>query len=165
MLDCFERVDTGRKLGKDYEHYSLQLEMAQLAYGRWLEAVKITDAGAGALPANVPVASDTETKAVQRLLGGIELAFDEAKDSNQRYQGQLKTEYLSTSSSASDQGRADLAVRVKDRVKKMQRSVSVLDKVRWVVHDSKAFQTLTERVCILHPLLLHNRSVLTTSIR
>ena len=143
-------MDIGRNLGKDYEHYALQLVLAKLAYQRWQKAVRFTEPSEGNALANVSVASEQETKAVKDLLGEIERAFNDAKTSNQVYEGENEPQLLNgadgSESGNGNKGLADLEARARVVAKKRQKSVSILGKVRWVVHDRKAFQTLTERV-------------------
>lgn len=121
-------------MGQDYEHYSLQLDMANIAFQRWTQSVKLTDEATTADVGNLPVASTRETETVVRLLGAIKTAFQDAEKTSQRYE----TEPPSTSAPNTLEARVQAAVRAR------QGGVKVLDKARWLVHDKRAIKELVE---------------------
>ncbi|KAK3711905.1 hypothetical protein LTR37_009423 [Vermiconidia calcicola] len=145
VVDCFEKVDTGRNLGKDYEHYSLQLELAHLAYQRWLKSVQIGEHDKLNVLAKLHVATEQESNAVEKLLGHIKAAFAEAERDSRIARSQHKARGTTASSEETDETLADLGARVRLATKKRQKDANVIDKIRWVVHESKAFETLSER--------------------
>ena len=112
-----------------------------MAYKRWLTSVKVVEPGDRSIPTDLPVASEQETKAVERLLGAIEEAFEDAK----KYMVQDEPEAVPVTAG----GRRDLddlARSARETARKYQKGKSTFEKPRWVTHDSKVLHKLTERV-------------------
>lgn len=147
----FNDIETGRNLGKDYEHWSLQLDLAHLAFDRWISSIKVVDSNDESmrLPPNLPVASKGETETVKKLLGQIETAFRDAQSSSQRYDKSSQAAAAGGSAHAGAGDERELAVlgeKVRAGIRMRQKVVVLRDKIRWVVHDSKVFEKLTSRV-------------------
>jgi len=121
-------------MGQDYEHYSLQLDMANIAFQRWTQSVRLADDATAANAADLSIASTRETETVLRLLGAIKSAFQDAEKTSQRY------ETAAPAPAAPD----SLEARVQAAVRARQGGVKVLDKARWMVHDKKAIRDLVE---------------------
>lgn len=96
--------------------------------------------------ANLPVATERETQTVQGLRGEIQVAFEDAKHSSQPYQIPSAAATAPPSCQSQDDEHKALTESVRLAIKKRQKDTIFLDKVRWVVHDSKVFKTLTETV-------------------
>lgn len=122
----------------------MQLDLARLAFTRWLTAVRITDANnASSSPANLPVATSMEADVVKKLLGNIQAAFKDAEKTAERYD----IEDSGVPNSTADEG--DIAVlmeNVRLTTEKRQRGVKLIDKLRWVVKDANVIKNLVERV-------------------
>lgn len=141
----FEKVATWKDHGKDYEHYHLKLDMAAVAYDRWRQSVKLTDDKIH--DADLPVANATETATVQKLLGAIAAAFQDAEKRG----GQLESKGAGASEVA-EKASGSLAARYQAMIEKRQKGAGAWKKLRWVVHDKKVLTTLTERVSVTKTL-------------
>ena len=145
VIDNFERFEAGRNQGNDYKHYALQLSMAKLAYQRWLASVRIAGPANKSVPADLPVATEQETQAVKELLGAVQAAFTKAE----KYTVHEEPQPVIAGGPGADDNLDQLAVSFKESAKKYQKSTNFVGRFRWVLHDSKALQTLTERVSLI----------------
>lgn len=145
--DIFQKVATWRHHGVDYEHLSLQLEIAHLAYQRWQKTVKLVEPSTAAGQFNLPIAEPREAETVGRLLGAISAAFQDAEKTSKRYETEDDRD---DSPMEVDEKKSPLEIltgKVRAANKARQSGTGVLQKARWMVHDKKALETLVERVC------------------
>lgn len=131
------KVVTWRRHGEDFEQYSLSLSLSGIAYKRWKNSVRFTDSPAEA--ANLSVATEEEALTVKRLLGAIQLAFQSAEQTTDRYEVVNVQEAFATSSLQDD-----LGAKANEVNKKRQSSASVWQKTRWVFHDRAKLKKLEE---------------------
>lgn len=112
--------------------------MAAVAYGRWRQSVELTDDNIH--DAHLPVANTKETETVQKLLGAIAAAFQDAEKRG----GQLESKAAGASDVA-EKAPTSLAARYQAMIEKRQKGTGAWKKLKWVVHDKKVLTTLTER--------------------
>jgi len=124
-------------MGQDYEHYSLQLDMAHIAFQRWTQSVKLAEDATVDNVANLPMASAHETQIVVKLLGAIKTAFLGVESTSKRYDRE-PAELISQSGS--------LEARVQAAIRARQGGVKVLDKARWLIRDKKELEELVRWV-------------------
>lgn len=137
MDSLFTKAATWGHYGKDFEQYSLSLDLASIAYRRWTKSVKLTDGHTAVNAAEMTVTSEEEAATVVRLLGTIQLAFQNAEKTMERYAGgDVEMQPTSTPN--------DLASRVNEVNKARQSSSNPLQKARWVFHDAKTLRELAE---------------------
>lgn len=147
--DVFSKVSTWRHHGKDYEHLSLQLELAHLAYQRWSQTVKLVDSDTPTGPLNLPTASESEAKTVKKLLGAIASAFQDIEQTSQRYETGVGANDTPMETDEKKSPLDALMAKVRAANKARQAGTGVVQKAIWVVHDKSAFETLVGRVCLL----------------
>lgn len=146
VAECFDKIEISRQFGKDFEHHALHLDLAKLALQRWRQSVNVLDdVPDAALMNQLAVASDHESELVRKLLGNIQLAFEQAESTTKRYTP-TPPKPSSSAGSSEDIELVVLDERVRKAYQKRQGSVSITKKARWVLHDAKASQTLVERV-------------------
>src|ERR1700733_6721727 len=89
-VDCFEYIQLGRHLGRDYERCQLKLDIAKTRLGRWGQAVAINDDSRFASN----LSSDTQIQLVRSILEEIMLLFQMAQKTAKRYEISAKQEDL-----------------------------------------------------------------------
>lgn len=137
MDSFFTKASTWRHYGKDFEQHALSLDLASIAYKRWRKSVKLMDGTAEAHVAKMTVASEKEASTVVRLLGTIQLAFQNAEKTMERYAGDEPAVAPNATSN-------ELAARVDAVNKARQSNASAFQKARWVFRDAKSFRELAE---------------------
>ncbi|RYP42197.1 hypothetical protein DL767_000361 [Monosporascus sp. MG133] len=81
-VDCFEYIQLGHHVGRDYERCQLRLDIAKVRLGRWGEAVKIKDDPR--FHSNVPV--DKSVQLAQSIIEEIMLLFESAQKRSKQYE-------------------------------------------------------------------------------
>ncbi|EMC96704.1 hypothetical protein BAUCODRAFT_148271 [Baudoinia panamericana UAMH 10762] len=145
VTECFSNVDDFKSFGSDYSHYVLQLDLARLAYERWLRSVKFCEPN-DLSATSLPTATGEETEIVARLLGQIELAFRDARSKNKRYAStKLEPRGLETFQFSGEDMQV-LADKARERSIMHHKTIKTLTKVRWVMNDARTVRQLSERV-------------------
>jgi hypothetical protein len=110
--------------------------MAGIAYKRWKKSVKLTDGSEDRTVARVPSATKEETKTVVRLLGNIQLAFQNAEKITDKFDD-VDPQSSSTTTIADN-----LAARANAINIKRQSKANIWQKTRWVFHDKSKLEDL-----------------------
>jgi hypothetical protein len=113
----------------------LSLAIAGIAYRRWKKSVKLTDGSEYRTVARVPFATKEETKTVVRLLGNIQLAFQNAEKITDKFDD---VDLQSSTTTLAD----DLAARANVINSKRQSKANIWQKTRWVFHDKSKLEDL-----------------------
>lgn len=136
-VNAFDRVETGKAYGKDYQEAALSLATLQLRLARWGNTIKIVD-DASQETSGLPVAPAEDTEVFEDLLGSIARNFEDAEKVAKRHK--LKATSTVQSSPADGSNTIDeLEKKVRGLTLQRQRSSSVGQKARWVFHDKKYF--------------------------
>lgn len=148
MTQCFEKIAIGRNFGKDYEQYAIQLEMSNLAFNRWLSAVRIEepDSSSSGL-SGLPTSTDQEVALVKRLLGHIVAAFQDAETIGKLYEVQDPVDGFNAQENVTESEVAQMVQKVRQTAKKHQKALPIREKIRWAFRDKKALQDLAKTVC------------------
>lgn len=136
-VDCFEYVQVGRELGKDYQTAVLKLDLLQLRLSRWSNAV-----GHSA----IAVQSEEETKKAQDILGQITYLFEEAEKRSKRFENTSRGPREGTTGQDPDVG-ADLEAtheKMKSLALRRQRQSTFAQKAKWALYEETQFKRLIE---------------------
>jgi len=138
--EFFGKVAAWKHQSEEYEHYSLKLDMAAIAYRRWKRSVVLVDDDHIA-EVQVPVATLGETETVKRLLGAIGTAFKDAEKTSEQFEP-VPAKRADTIPVTRD----DLAAKHRALVEMRRKGTGAWQKMRWVVHDKKVLSALVEKV-------------------
>lgn len=150
-IECFEYVQLGRNLGKDYGGALARLDVVQLRISRWAVATGIlTDPERPDVQYKGPVATAQELNTIKRVLGEVLTEFNDAHVLSQSY--------------ASKESSADLVLghptdlsldmlSLHDATRAMaarrQKKTSVVQKAKWGLYGKKRCDTLIANVADL----------------
>lgn len=147
-VNAFDRIETGKAYGKDYQEAALRLAALRLRLTRWRDTVKIVDDPAQEQN-GIPVAPAEDAQYFEELLGSIARNFEDAEKAAKRHElkaGSAEQSLPSNGSKTMD----ELEKEVRGISLRRQKGSSVLQKVRWVFHDQKRFDkiigSLTDQV-------------------
>jgi hypothetical protein len=142
-VDCFEYLQLGRQLGKDYQRSVLKLDLVKLRLSRWGRSVNDSSS-------SISVQSESEIDKVKETLGQIIYVFEDAERISKRMTPKA---HGGSSSSARADLNADLDADIRavhDRLKSLaldrQKRSSFTQKAAWALYEKKHFDRLVEDV-------------------
>jgi pterin-4a-carbinolamine dehydratase len=112
----------------------LSLAIAGIAYKRWKKIVKLTEGSEDRTATSVQFATEEETSTVVRLLGNIQLAFQNAEKITDKFDD---VDLQSSTTFAND-----LAARANAINHNRQSKANIWQKTRWVFHDKAKLEDL-----------------------
>lgn len=139
-VNAFDRVETGKAYGRDYQEASLSIATLQLRLVRWRNTVKIVD-DASLERSGLPVASAEAAEVLGGLLGSIARNFSDAEQVARLHKpkaGSIEPRTPATGSAMID----ELEKKVRDLTLQRQKGSSFKQKVRWVFKDQKRFDNI-----------------------
>jgi flagellar biosynthesis regulator FlaF len=110
--------------------------MAGIAYKRWKKSVRLTNGSEDRTATRVAFATEEETSTVVRLLGNIQLAFQNAEKITDKFDD-VDLQSSSTTTLADD-----LATRANAINRNRQSKANIWQKTRWVFHDKSKLEDL-----------------------
>lgn len=142
-LQCFEQIKYGQRFGEDYENALLVLETSRLRLTRWAKAIGLQEP-----EALRNVFSEKELKIMDRVLGQILVAFEQARGSSDVMEMVEGKEALATI--PSDQKLSKKMEKLYRSMKKInedrQRMASFAQKARWAFYERTHFNELVQRI-------------------
>ncbi|CAK3818241.1 Hypothetical predicted protein [Lecanosticta acicola] len=146
-MNAFDRVESGKAYGKDYQEAALSLRTLQLRLARWRETVEIVEDSSQA-NYGVPVASQAQAELLGDLLGSIEGKFKDAEKAGKLHK--FKNPTAPPPPADGSWTINALEEKVQTMSLERQKKTSVAQKTRWVLHDKKFFSeviaTLTRQI-------------------
>ncbi|KAH7161759.1 prion-inhibition and propagation-domain-containing protein [Dactylonectria macrodidyma] len=148
-VDCFEYVQIGRSLGRDFQTSLLRLDVARLQLTRWGESMGLgsaLDEVQSLFPTRL---SSTEVPLAERLLGQILDLFTEAERASNRTQNasSSQTSLAAHYSTADLDGvPASLHQRMHGIAIRRQGTAGLREKVKWALHGKKQLSRLIEDI-------------------
>jgi hypothetical protein len=142
-VDCFGYVQLGRNLGLDYEHHKLKLSLLQARLSRWGETAAVHDDPRFATTSP----NDDPTQRVQSVLEGIELLFQAARETSNRYEQSAAPNEL-VIWDENDLPLTDQRLRrhLGQVVHERQRQISFVKKTAWALWDGKNLDKLIGQI-------------------
>ena len=138
-MRTFDRIESARTYGRDYQKAALRLSLLQLRLSRWVESV-IDTVNQQQL---VKIGTSQEAEQVKDLLGEIAEAIERTKRFADRYDD--PTTPPAVSQDEKEIATMDsLAQNVKALAIHRQRHSSIGQKARWALRDQRKFKKLLE---------------------
>lgn len=136
-MKTFDRIESARTYGRDYQKASLKLSLLKLRLSRWVEGVIETVQQQHL----VSIGTSTDAQTVQELLGDIARTIEETERYGDRYQNTTPTLPAATN----DKEVATMIL-LSERVKTMaihrQNTSSIRQKAQWALRDQRKFKRL-----------------------
>jgi hypothetical protein len=153
-LDAIASVRIAKSFGASYENCLLRLDILELRLSRWGESVRIIDNPSQRPRLEVPAPSPKDVETVKRLLGAIQMAFEDAKKLSERYsmkapkksQVQQQTFENDESIEGDSSSVVSLHQKVRDLVRRRQRGTSRVQIAKWAMYEEKEFEKLVDNV-------------------
>jgi hypothetical protein len=134
-MSTFEYVDTGRKYGVDYQKAALKVSVLELRLSRWGQQVRFSKAAGG---------EDSTSEEVERLLGEIQMNFEDAFEASKKYvMPKSKETGLQVEGSGALESLGDTFRRLS---LKRQNKTSLAKKARWALRDKKKLGRLIDDI-------------------
>ncbi|OAG06629.1 uncharacterized protein CC84DRAFT_1162983 [Paraphaeosphaeria sporulosa] len=149
-VDCFEYVQLGRNIGKDFQTSMLKLDNARLRLSRWGKAVSLSGDIAEVQSLESTALSAEDVPVAESLLGKILDLFADAEEVSVKF----KSRAVATDSSLivhDAQTDLDLVHRtlhekMRDLSIRRQNKTPLRHKVKWALYEKKHFQRLIEDI-------------------
>ena len=140
-MRTFDRIESARTYGRDYQKAALKLSLLQLRLSRWVESI-IEAVNQQHL---VTIGTSQEAEQVKDLLGEIAESIERTKRFADRYDG--PTTPPPVSQDEKEIATMDsLAQKVKTLALHRQRHSSFAQKTRWALRDQRRFKKLLDNL-------------------
>lgn len=138
-VECFEYIQIGRELGKNYHTALLKLDLLKLRLCRWFAAVS---------DSVVSAQSEEEIKTAHDTLGQIILLFEEAEQwSKKRKKGSRGSgEGVKGQAFDVDTDLEAIHQKMRSLAFKRQKQSTVTQKAKWALYEEKQFKRLIEDI-------------------
>lgn len=149
-VDCFEYVQLGRNLGKDFQTSLLKLDNARLRLSRWGEAVRLSSEVAEVQSLESTALPAEYVPAAERLLGQILELFADAEGVSAKFKsravvGDSSLMILDTQTDL-DPVHRTLHEKMRDLSIRRQNKTPLRQKVKWALHEKKHFERMIEDI-------------------
>lgn len=138
-VECFEYVQVGRELGKNYQTALLKLDLLKLRLCRWFTAIR---------DSAVTAQSEEEIKKAHDVLGQIIYLFEETEKRSKRFSKPPRGPGEGSSRQPPDVD-ADLEAihhKMRSLALKRQKQSTFTQKAKWALYEEKQFKRLIEDI-------------------
>lgn len=138
-VECFEYIQLGRQLGKDYQTSLLKLDLLRLRLSRWFNAISNS---------NVVAQPEDEMEKAKNILGQIIYLFDETEQRSKRFDRPSTDTGEGGTIQATDVD-ADLEAihqKMRSLVLKRQKQSTFTQKAKWALYEEKQFKRLIKDI-------------------
>lgn len=138
-VECFEYVQVGRELGKNYHTALLKLDLLKLRLSRWFTAVR---------DSAVTAQSEEEIKKAHDVLGQIIYLFEETEKRSKRFSKSPRGPSEGSSGKGPEVD-ADLEAihqKMRNLALKRQKQSTFIQKARWALYEEKQVKRLIEDI-------------------
>jgi hypothetical protein len=155
-MECFEYIHLGRNFGKDYGFCMAKLEAAELQLTRWAEPMGLMDDEAAVFKNGSW--KEEDMKKVERWLGAILGAFENAKKASDKYklgfedEGDEQQEDFTLPSHQEAMDTESIPMKrlvesVRSINKRRQKKISLGVKIGWALHRKSDFESMIDEIC------------------
>jgi hypothetical protein len=145
-VDCFEFIQLGRNISKDFQTDVLKLDNAGLKLSRWGKAAGLSDQVANAQSLSSTMLSTEDIPKAEKLLGQVLELFEDAE----RVSGKFKSQAAADDSSLLvvdvqadvDSDRRTLHEKMRDLSIKRKNKTPLRHKVKWALYEKKYLERL-----------------------
>jgi hypothetical protein len=145
-VDCFEFVQLGRNIGKDFQTDLLKLDNARLRLSRWGKAAGLSGQIANAQSLISTMLSTEDILKAENLLGQVLELFEDAERVSRKFKSQAATgdsSLLIVDVQADvDPDRRTLHEKMRDLCIQRKNKTPLRQKVKWALYEKKHFERL-----------------------
>lgn len=138
-VECFEYVQVGRELGKNYQTALLKLDLLKLRLSRWFTAVR---------DSAIIAQSEEEIKKAHDILGQIIYLFDETEKRSKKFdKGSRGSGEIGTGPTTDMDADLDaIHQKMRNLALKRQKQSTFTQKAKWALYEEKQFKRLIEDI-------------------
>jgi hypothetical protein len=145
-VDCFEFVQLGRNIGKDFQTDLLKLDNAGLRLSRWDKAAGLSGQVANAQSLISTMLSTEDIPKAEKLLGQVLELFEDAEKVSGKFKSQAAAGDLSLLvvdvQGDVDSDRRTLHEKMRDLSIERKNKTPLRQKVKWALYEKKYFERL-----------------------
>jgi len=145
-VDCFEFVQLGRNIGKDFQTDLLKLDNARLRLSRWGKAAGLSGQVANAQSLISTMLSTEDIPKAEKLLGQVVELFEDAERVSRKFKSQAAagdSSLLVVDAQADvDPDRRTLHEKMRDLSIQRKNKTPLRQKVKWALYEKKYFERL-----------------------
>jgi hypothetical protein len=144
-VDCFDYLQIGRSLGRDYHTGLLKLDVAKLRLTRWGQAVGLGPTLDNATSLQSTTLSVESISVAERVLGQVLALFENAQ-APKIFQQNASTWESLDSADGSDAALTSLHRKMRGLAIRRQGKAGLREKAKWALHGGKQFSRLIEDI-------------------